>query len=159
LKGIILMKGPHSAGAKRVLGSHLRGILIPQIVEKLEPDFKEIADSEDHFWPEAFESINNVFEFSSAEMPIEAIERLNVWLTWITPQDVKQRLELFVTKAPYEHREGAGGKFTDISEKRAEGLAEELFRSQTDLRPFLDELQRGEQRQAWVFGRKWGELA
>jgi hypothetical protein len=158
LKMVILDGSAESALAKRVLGSHLRGILIPPLLAKLEPDFKEIVAFERNYWPEALNSIQDIFEYDSPNQTPESLKRLEEWITWLSPQDLKLRLELLVTKASNQHSKGTDGNYIDVAAEKAQRLAEELFQNKTDFSAYLDDLQQGEQRQAWFFGFRLGQI-
>lgn len=157
LKEVILGGTAESAQAKKVLGNHLRGILIPPLLDKFEPGFREIAEVEKHYWPEALDSIHDIFEFDMAHQTPESCARLKEWLTWLSPQDLKLRLELIVTNAPHQHTKGSDGKYVDVAAENAQRLAEELVQNDTDFSAHLDQLQSGEQRQSWYFGFRLGQ--
>jgi hypothetical protein len=79
-------------------------------------------------------------------------------ITWLSPQDLKLRLALLVTNAPYQHSEGPDGKYIDVAAEKAQRLAEEFVQNKTDFCAYLDDLQQGEQRQTWFFGYRLGQI-
>jgi hypothetical protein len=154
---VVLERSSESALAQNELGRHLRGILKPALLEKFEPEFRKVADALNGYWPEALSSLRSIFEFDVASYPTESLDRLKQWIIWITPSDLPNRLSLVVIQAPYEHEDGPDGKMVDLSAMKAEQLADELVAQSADLRVYLDRLQQGDQRQTYVFGRRFGQ--
>ncbi len=157
LANVVLESSSESPLAQNELGRHLRGILKPALLEKFEPEFRKVAVALNGYWPEALSSLHSIFEFDTASYPTESLDRLKQWIVWITPVDLPNRLSLVVIQAPYEHENGQDGKMVDLSALKAEHLADELIAQSTDLRVHLDRLQQGDQRQSYVFGRRFGQ--
>jgi len=154
LAGVILQRCPESELAREELGRRLRGILKPLLVEKFEPGFRRVAEALQGFWPEAIESLRSLFEFERAGFLPPQLQRLEQWVEWITPKDLGSRLVVTVTAAAFEHTKTADGRFVDTAGAKAEALADELALRVADLKPHLESLQAGEQRQAFAFGRR-----
>jgi hypothetical protein len=156
LVAVVLERSTESALAQGELGRRLRGILKPALLDTFEPGFRRVAETLHGFWPEALESLRHLFSYDAKAFPKESLDRLQQWVVWITPADLPHRLTLVVSEAPFEHEEGT---FVDLSEKRALALADEVADQTEALYTHLDGLQQGEQRQAYVFGRRLGERA
>jgi hypothetical protein len=158
LVGVVLEQSAESELAQKELGRRLRGILQPALLDKFEPEFRKVAEATRGFWPEALHSLHSLFEFESNQFSPESLARLRQWEAWITPADLPHRLALLVSEAPFEHEKGPNGDLIDVSAKKAEALAVELAGRPADLADHFDNLQQGDQRQAYTFGRRLGQL-
>jgi hypothetical protein len=154
LKAVAMEGSPESAQAKTELGQHLRGILQPVLITKLEPHFRELATSFNGFWPEALEAIRSIFEFDHAEYPPESLARLNEWIVWLTPKSLSHRLALIVSQPPFQMEKDTTGHYVDLATQQAELLADELSQDPAVLYEHLPDLLQGDQRQAYAFGRR-----
>jgi hypothetical protein len=156
LKTVILQRKPDAALAKKVLGEHLRTVLIPPLLDKIETDFREVAAAEQHFWLEAIRSIQDHLEHSVEQTP-ESRQKLAEWLELLTPRDFSLRLQLAVSNARFQHRKKPDGTYLDVAAETAEKLADEVIQQKIELTPFLAQLLQGNQAQAFPFGQRLGE--
>lgn len=143
--------------ARRTLGGNLRGLFRRVPLEVFESSFKEVAERLDRFWPEAVDSLQDIFQYDETKYPAEDIEKLKLWLTWITPQKLKERLQLFVSNAPHNYQKQGDGKFINVAGEKAKAFAEEVASENIDLSPHLSSLQSGQQAEAQAFGFRLGE--
>lgn len=157
LENIALDNSSESAAALAELGSKLRAVIRPGLLSKIEPEIRKIAEATQHYWPEALYTINSIFEFDKEKIPPGVLQRLQEWVTWLTPRDLPNRIALLVTNASFEHEKDANGHYIDVSATKAEALADEITDKRLELASCLDALQTGQQRQALVFGARLGK--
>jgi hypothetical protein len=106
-------------------------------------------------WPEAVTQIKHALEFERFSPEIR--QRLHNLIEGLQPKSIADRLHLFVSIPEWEHEKAAAGKgYVDLSQKRAEKLADELAKQGRDWFEHIDLLFEGEQRQGLAFGQRLG---
>lgn len=98
-------------------------------------------------------------EHDLTQQTSESIDRLQKWIALISPQDLQRQLAILVTHAPSEHKRSASGDSINLAEERARSFAEHIVREGKDLSPFLRMLVAGDQKMAFAFGRRLGEMS
>lgn len=156
LAGVALDHSSESPLALSELGSNLRALIRPGLLAIIEPEIRKIADATQHYWPEALGTIDSIFEFDKDRLPPNVLARLRDWVSWLSPADLSKRLALLVTNSAFEYEKDAQGHYIDVGERKAETLAEEFIDRGYELTTYLDQLQTGQQRQAFVFGMRLG---
>ena len=158
IKYVILEKSSLSDYAQQKLGHALRGILIPPILNDLEEDFFELAEANNNFWPEAHQSINDIFAYDQGNQTSESLEKLKKWLNWISPKDIENRLKQIVSVPAWGREKDKDGNFINVASQNARVLAEELAPTVEEIKRNFNNLLRGEQREAFSFGYRLAEL-
>lgn len=140
--------------AKDAIAREIRGLMLSGevVVEALDRSIRKIVDAQGPLWIKALDSIKDSIEYDSAGLPPKAVSMLNDWVQLLQPQELSERLLLFVTAANYEHRQGADDEFVDVAVQNAKQLAGELANVTRLTDDDLSTLLRGEQRQAYSFG-------
>lgn len=157
LAGVAMDHSPESPVALAELGTNLRALIRAPLLTKVEPTIREIAEATEHYWPEALGTLNSIFEFEKDKLSPVLLARLQKWASWLAPTELSKRLALLVTNAAFEHEKDAHGHYIDVSARKAEELAQEFVDRGYDLAPYLDAVQTGQQRQAFVFGMRLGQ--
>lgn len=151
LCGLVLKGDILAIDAKASIGRHIRGLLQYGRIVVLDTVIRKIVESEGPLWPEALNSIKDILSYDSDKMPAEGIETLKKWIGLLTPDDLVDRLKLYITNPPYEHEKDENGHYIDIAAKNAKLLSVELASDIELVVPYLDNLLTGEQRQAYWF--------
>lgn len=162
---LVVEAGPLASEAKNAIARHIRDLIQNGQINILETTITRIVESQGPLWPEALESIKDSLRYEGDSMPTEGKTKLNEWIHLLTPSDLADRLELYITSPPFEHEEGPDGQYIDIAAQNAKLLAVELSSDLDPLLPHLKNLLIGEQRQAYWFGtnlvqfsEKWDSL-
>jgi hypothetical protein len=158
LKEQILESGNTSQLAIKILGNGIGALLGNNLVLELEKEFKAIADFCGGYWPEAREQLNNFLSYNK-DIPDKPKEVIKRWLSYVQPKDLKSRFLDIVSLPGWDHEETEQGTFIDVSARRAEEFAEELFKNKVEWEQFIPMLLQGEQRQAWYFGAKCAKIS
>jgi hypothetical protein len=165
LSTLVLSKDPLAHHAKVSISNQIRGLLQYGRVNILDTLIRAIVDQDGPLWLAALENIKMSLRYDGKKMPEEVIGKLQDWVFLLTPSELGDRLDLLVSKPPYEHEEKEDGSYEDVAAKNAKLLAGELAADMDSIIPFADNLLVGEQRQARWFGknlvessRKWEPL-
>ncbi len=142
-----------SSIAKASIARHIRGLMQYGRVDALDTVIRKIVNFEGPLWTEALDSIKTSLRYEGDTMPAEGKAKIEDWIRLLTPYDLGDRLKLYVTKPPYEHKKGEDGHYIDLAAENAKALAAELSSDLDSIVPHLDELLTGEQRQAYWFAK------
>jgi len=159
LCNLVIEKDPLAPLAKNSISNHIRGLMQYGRVDILDTVIRKIVDQDGPLWLAALDSIKNSLRYDVKKMPVEVKAKLQEWVTLLTPSDLGDQLNLFVTIPPYEHEKKEGGHYEDVAAKNAKLLAEELAADTDSILPLIDNLLVGEQRQAYWFGKNLVESA
>ncbi len=145
--------------AKGELAQQMRGLLSCSIniLDQIEAAIRAITEARGRFWPEALAAIRHCLDFDAKDMPAERLSRIAALEKMVLPADIEERLRLIVSIPDWRDRKGEDGNYRSIAAEEAEGLAEELSNDMSWY-PKMGVLLRGEQRQAYTFGKRLGEL-
>lgn len=154
LVDIVVSRDSFASNAKGVIARSFRGLMGYGRVSELDQTIRQVIAVDGPLWPEAVDSVKSTIEFDSNRMPEEGKRKLAEWLDLLTPSSLPERLALFVTSAPYEHKQDETGHFVDVAAENAQALARELAGDLPALLPYIDRLQVGTQRLAYFFA-KW----
>jgi len=159
LVGEITGGGQYVDLAKGEFARQMRGLVSCgiDILDQIEAAVRAITEARGRFWPEALAAIRHCLDFDAKDMPPERLPRIAAIEKMLLPADIEERLRLIVSIPDWRHREGEDGSYTSIAAEEAERLAEELS-DDTSWYAKMDVLLRGEQRQAYTFGKRLGEL-
>jgi hypothetical protein len=145
--------------AKSELAQQMRGLLRRgiQIIEEIKTAIRAITEARGRFWPEALVAVRNCLEFDVKDLPPEWLPQIAALEKMLLPANIEERLRLIVSVPDWRNRKGEDGGYVSVATEEAEGLAEELS-SDSSWYAKVDLLRRGEQRQAYAFGKRLGEL-
>lgn len=117
---------------------------------------KELDSYDNTTW---YDIINNLRMTLRYEKLVETeIQTINELIEYLLPKDIEGRIQTIVTKPDWEHERQSDGTFKDLADERAEKFAEELVRESIDLIQYLPKIVVGEQRKAFIFGKKLSEF-
>jgi len=153
LCNLVTDKDPLAPSSKAAIASNIRGLMQYGRVDVLDTVIKKIVDQDGPLWPTALDSIKDTLRYDGVGMPHEGKTKLEEWVSLLTPSDLGDRLNLLVTRPPYEHEKKEDGHYEDLAAKNAKLLAEELAADMDSIVPYIDSLLVGEQRQAYLFGK------
>src|SRR5690606_13760601 len=93
------------------------------------------------------------------KLPNEVVQKIEALISEITPSDIKHLLYSNVTLPEWDsYEKDDNGHYIDKTKLNAEVLAKKMIEDKIKWNAYLPELLSGEQRQAFNFGRKIGEL-
>lgn len=159
LCNLVIKKDPLAHLAKTSIANHIRGLMQHGRVDTLDTVIRNIVDKDGPLWPAALDSIKDSLRYEGDKMPEGGKTKLQEWISLLTPYELDDRLNLFVTNPPFEHKKKEDGHYEDIAAKNAKHLAEDLAADMDSIMPFIDKLLVGEQRQAYWFGKNLVEAA
>ncbi len=145
--------------AKREFAQQMRGLLScgSQMIEEIKSAMLVITETRGRFWPEALTAIRNCLDFDVKDLPADWIPHIAELEKMLLPAGIEERLRLIVSVPDWRDREGEDGSYVSVAAEEAKKLAEELS-SDTSWYAKVDLLLSGEQRQAYTFGKRLGEL-
>ncbi len=153
-----LAKTPDEIGERAVatIAGHIRGLLQHGRLDDVEWVIGVvIADlrARGSVWAQAVDAVKDVIKYDLDKAPAGTETRVRSWLQTLAPTGIPQRLSLLVTEAPFDHAEGADGTWVDVAARDAETLGHEFGVNWEAVAAHLDPLLKGDQRQAYAFGR------
>lgn len=136
------------------IGRSIRGFVHRGRIEMLDAAIKHIVSMNGRYWPDALDTIKDIFEYDSEGMKQEATKALNSWLELLSPDDANlpEKLKILVINPPWEHHKGDDGHYIDVASENAKALGVEVAKDIDALMPHLDLLLQGEQKQSYSFG-------
>lgn len=158
LKELALHDGSLGDAARNEIGHHIRELASAGRVKELDDALSPIIEKLEGFWPQALGQVQDIIEYDFERMPEEGKQFVRRWEELLQPRQLDKRLTLIVTEAPWEHRKDESGNYVDVAAEKASTLAEEISGRLDRLVPLLPNLLAGGQRQAYVFGRRLGQV-
>jgi hypothetical protein len=152
---VLIKRGePQRASALSIVGHSIRSFVSNGRIEMLDTIIQEIISINGRYWPEALDSIKNIFEYDSKNINPEVTEVLNHWLELLSPAmaELPEKLKILVSNPPWEHRKGSDDHYIDLAAENAKALAASLTENIGDLIPHIGLLLVGEQKQSFAFG-------
>ena len=137
--------------AQKQLAEEIRGQLMHGLVDEVETTVKKISARRGP-WPEARSAINDSLEFEGNRFTPEVRERLKHLAEALQPVTLIDQLRLQISIPEWEHQKKEDGQYLDVSQMRAEALADKLVSQETKWLEHLPLLLEGEQRQGYAFG-------
>lgn len=134
------------------ISSNIRGLLRHGRLEEVEVSLRTITRQIGPYWPNAQEAIQDTLRYED-KMPKEANNRIETWLEWLRPVDLREKLKLIVCVPPWNHHKTEEGKYIDVADIDAVNLALEQSTNIDAIVENLDVLIKGEQRRGVIFGR------
>lgn len=144
--------------AREQIVLNMRGLMTHGLTLEIELIISRITENNPQYWPEALNVIKETLRYHREEMPPDIQARLETMISWLTPCSLEDRIKYIVTEPMWEHSINASGHYDDVSALNAKKFAEELVASNTGYSEYIPFMLVGEQRQAYAFGRRLGEL-
>lgn len=157
LKDFACNKNPNENLAKSKLANAFRTLIRDGKVEVVISIVKDVANSSNSYWLDGVNTLKRTIGFE--KLPSEVVQKIEALINEITPTDIKHLLYSKVTLPEWDsYEKDEDGHYIDKPKLNAEALATTLTEEQIEWDVYLPELLSGEQRQAFNFGRKIGEL-
>ena len=110
-------------------------------------------------WPEAIDSVEWVLEHGLEGAADEVVSMASDWMKLLEPQDLAERVRLFVTTPPRGTlKQMPDGSYVNTSQERASDLAASIGPNRTEWKDVLRLVTSGQQGQAFAFGMGMGRL-
>jgi len=142
-----------SERAASAIACNLRGLIQSGRLDDVDAAIEKVAASRRGVWPAAMDNLRDSLRFEGKEFPHEVQERIASWLNRFEPEDLKGKLRIHVTDAPYQSEEDEHGEWQDLAAKRAVELGVAAAGQWEELHPLLMEISSGKQHQAYTFGQ------
>lgn len=157
LKDFACNKNPNQDIAKSKLANAFRTLIRDGKVDLVISTVKEVANSSNTYWLDGVNALKRTIGFEKLQS--EVVQKIEALINEITPTDIKHLLYSKVTLPEWDsYEKDEHGHYIDKPKLNAEALATKLTEEQIEWDVYLPELLSGEQRQAFNFGRKIGEL-
>ncbi len=146
--------------AAATIASEIRGLVKHGRMDDMESALVNVANeirAKGKVWTQAIGSIKNALKYDLKRSPLGTEERLQSWLRILAPSDIPQRIRLLVSEAPLDHIEESDGSWVDVAARNAEEFGRQLGNAWEPLIEHLHSTLKGEQRQAFSFGRGLAE--
>ena len=154
LTEVVLNKSTESDMAKNAIATNIFSLAKTNlgVANALDTAIRRIVTKQSPLWPKALEQARRLQTVHSGVISKDGREMFKEWIQLLTPKSLGDRIEYFVSKAPFEHKKGEDGKLIDIAAENAKKLAQELSGDVGQVVPYLKHLSTGGQRQGWTFG-------
>ena len=138
------------------IGSSLRGFVRIGQIEMTDSVVRRIVCSHGRYWPAALNSIKIILKYDSNNLKELHLKVLNSWLDLLSIDnaELQEKLKIIVTNPPWENLQDENGNYVDIAAENSRKLASRFIGNITNLFPHLDLLLKGEQKQAYAFGKQ-----
>lgn len=158
LKDFACNKNPNQDLAKAKLANAFRTLIRDGKVDVVINTTKEVVNSSSSYWLDGVNALKRTIGFE--KLPAEIVQKIEALIDEITPTDIKHLLYSKVTLPEWDsYEKDEDGHYIDKPKLNAEALATKLIEEQIEWYDYLPELLSGEQRQAFNFGRRIGEIA
>lgn len=125
-------------------------------IDFVKPIIIKIFELDNSTWDQMIHSLRIVVKLSG--LSDYEIKTINELLELLQPKDIAGQILTLVSKPDWDHDKINEHKFVDKAEERAKKFAEQLINDKIDIREHLDNLLKGDQRQGFNFGKRFGEL-
>jgi hypothetical protein len=143
--------------AKNTLSNAFRTLIRDGKVDVVISTVKQVFNSTDSNWLNGLNALKRTLNFENLSQ--EVTHKIETLIGEITPTDIKNLLHSKVTLPEWDsYEKDEKGLYIDKPKLNAEAFAKTLIDDKTDWFTHLPELLSGEQRQAFNFGKKLGEL-
>lgn len=157
LKDFACNNNPNTELAKNKLSNSFRTLIRDGKVDIVISTVKDVFNSTYSNWLDGVNALKRTLGFEN--LPQEVIHKIETLISEITPTDVKSLLHSKVTLPEWDsYEKDEKGHYIDKPKLNAEAFAKTLIDEKIDWLTHLPELLSGEQRQAFNFGKKLGEL-
>ncbi len=149
------------AAARKGLGHKFRSLVTRPLTHVAEKAVKEIVAIHGTYWPEAYESLGDVFAHDIEGIPEENLSRIKKLLIVFQPQTLEDKLQLLVIEMPWDYPCDEKHSYKErakIQKEAVESLAHEFLQNPDKLKSVLNRIQnistkeRRGQRMGSIFG-------
>ena len=148
----------HSALAQEKIAHSIRSLLRDQESEIVIDSIRKIIGVRGNPWTEALNNLKMTLGYEK-RLPQNIVDQIQSLIVDLTPTDTKNQLFLKVTKPEWDtYEKDDEGHYIDKPKLNAEAFAQKLFDEKISWIEYISDLLQGEQRQAFAFGSKIGEL-
>ncbi|MDA8089210.1 MAG: hypothetical protein M0Z61_03145 [Nitrospiraceae bacterium] len=158
LTDIICSKDKLEELARKQIADNIHGLLTHGQTSKIEEIINLITEKNPKYWPNAISNIKLTLKYDQTAMPSEVKLKIESILGKLSPISLTDKIKDIITSPAWEHSQGEGGHYIDVSAVRARQFADELVSSKIDFDDYLPQILVGDQRQAYTFGQRLGEL-
>lgn len=144
--------------ARKEIASNFTGLVQYGCINMLDKSLNIIGKELNYNWIEIVNSIKGTIKYNALKLPVEGVEKLNLWLKIFSPKTLKDKLKMIVSLPNWEYEDSEKGSYIDISAEKCKDLAKECLERIDELYNELYILYTGEQRQGYNFGKALGEL-
>jgi hypothetical protein len=149
---------PNSFLAQEKIADSIRSLIRGNESEQLFNSIRKIAKIRGNLWTEA---LNNLKMTTSLEKQLspKTIDQIQTLIIELTPTDIRNQLFLKITKPEWDsYEKDDQGHYIDKPKLNAEAFAQKLVNENISWIEYISDILQGEQRQAFAFGFKIGEL-
>lgn len=158
LTEIACSNNPNALLAQEKIASSIRSLIKDGEHNLIISSIRQVMKFKRNLWPEAINNLKMTLGFE-IHLPEEVVAEINSLIMELTPTDVRNQLLLKVTKPEWDsYEKDSEGHYIDIQRINAEKYAEKLIKENLSWTEHIRDLLVGEQRQAFNFGSKIGEL-
>jgi len=158
LTDIVISNSPNSTLAKDIISNSIRSLLRDNATEILINSIRKIILVRGNLWIEALNNLKMTLGYEK-HLPQNIVDQIQSLIVELTPTDTKNQLFLKVTKPEWDtYDKDEEEHYIDKIKFNAETFAERLFKEKISWIEYIPDLLQGEQRQAFSFGSKIGEL-
>ncbi|MBS1775502.1 MAG: hypothetical protein JSS64_04390 [Bacteroidetes bacterium] len=158
LTEIAVSKSTHSELAQEKIAHSIRSLLRDRESKIVIDSIRKIIAVRGNLWTEALNNLRMTLGFEK-HLPKDIVDEINLLIVDLTPTDTKNQLLLKVTKPEWDtYEKDDENNYIDKPKLNAEAFAQKLFDEKTSWIEYISDLLQGEQRQAFAFGSKVGEL-
>lgn len=166
---IELAKRKDSVGdaAKKGLGYNFRALGTRPLLDVVERAVKEITAVHGKYWPEAYESLGDIFVYDREGLQEGVEEKVQSLLDILQPETLEDRVRLLITEMPWDYPCDEKMSFQEREEKQREAVtnfAKELLDSPEVLKKIMPMVcsysengRRGQHRTTPFFGKSLAE--
>ena len=157
LKDFACNNNPNTELAKSELSNSFRTLICDGKIDIVINTVKDVFNSTDSNWLDGVNALKQTLDFENLSQ--EVAHKIETLISEITPTDVKSLLHSKVVLPEWgSYEKDEKGHYIDKPKLNAEAFAKILIDDKIDWLTHLPELLSGEQRQAFNFGKKLGEL-
>ncbi len=143
--------------AKEQMSRSIRGLVENGRIEDVSTVLRQVVAARGPYWPAALDQLRDCRRYES-KLSDSARDELQELIALLQPDKLSDRLRLLVSQPSWDDwSEGPDGSHIDQGDVKATSLADELAANPLELTPCLPALLKGEQRKAFVFGKRLGE--
>jgi hypothetical protein len=158
LTDIACSESEYSLLAKEKIANSIRSLLRDNELE-IFSSISKVIECKGYLWTEALSNLKMTLSFEE-HLHEDVVSNVNKLIILLSPKDIKNQLYLKVTKPEWDtYDKNEDGHYIDKSMLNAEALAEHISKDKVAWESHIPELLIGEQRQAFVFGKRISELS
>lgn len=141
--------------ARETIERFFLGFLRYRMIDTLESVVADITSQRKTFWPKGFQQLRFAYKHEADKLTEEEKNRVRALMELLGPASLSEKFKLYVSIPSYDDYEtDASGSIVGLSTANARALAKECATSWPSWKSQLQDLLRGEQRQADVFGEE-----